>query len=266
MWALALLYGLTERWQGTSTARRVVVFAVLYRPPFSYFTAYSESLFLLLSLLVFQSLERERWVWAGLFVFLAILTRLQGVALARATRILCMDAVAGRKKIIGRTCVDARGAAHRRAFCIWRLRALAGETNVLPTSEPQLNARLAPPWENVIYAVQVVASGHFSTADVLNLAATLLAGFILVARLAHSPAELCSLHGNDACGGDAPLCRHPAAKQYDAVSVDIISTRHAVGILEQKSLGGARGGVCVCAAEFVFVRSIFALGMGCIGG
>ena len=59
------------------------------------------------------------------------------------------------------------------------LRAVVGEAFVVPTNEPQLNARLAPPWDNLLYAFQTMASGRFLIADVLNLGVFVLALFML---------------------------------------------------------------------------------------
>lgn len=178
VWSLALLFRLTERWQGASTARRAVVFTILFPTAFFFFTAYSESLFLLLSLLVFQALERERWALAGFFVFLAILTRLQGIALIVPLMYCVWVQWRMTNKLMGAQ-VLMLALPLAAGLLYLGLRAWVGEANILPTSEPQLNARLAPPWENVIYAVQVIASGQFLIADLLNLAATVLAVFIL---------------------------------------------------------------------------------------
>lgn len=179
VWSLALLYQLTKRWRDAGAARRAVVFAVLLPTAFFYFTAYSESLFLLLSLLVFVMLERERWVWAGVFVFLAILARLQGIALlAPLVYYAWQNWRAGKRVPVEQILMFVFPFAAGLGYLA--LRAWAGETNILPTSEPQLNARLAPPWENVFYAVRVIASGQFLVADVLNLAATALALLLVV--------------------------------------------------------------------------------------
>lgn len=172
--SLALLYRMTERWEGTSTARRVVVFAVLVPTAFFFFTAYSESLFLLLSLLCFVCLERERWGWAGFWAFLAILTRLQGIALLVPLAYCAwVSSRADRKvpwKQVGMLALPVTAVA-----VYLGLRLSVGDGNVVPTNEPGLNARLALPWENIAAAVQAIAEGKFLMADVLNLSATALA-------------------------------------------------------------------------------------------
>lgn len=179
IWSLALLYRITERWRNSLAARRAVVFTILFPTAFFFFTAYSESLFLLLSLYCFQSLERERWAWAGFFVFLAILTRLQGIALVVPLAYCVLQNLTRTRRISVAQLFMLLLPLIAGAFYLL-LRAFARDGNVLPTSEPQLNARLAPPWENLMYAVQIMASGKFLIADMLNLLVTLLAIFILV--------------------------------------------------------------------------------------
>jgi hypothetical protein len=60
------------------------------------------------------------------------------------------------------------------------LRYLVGGGPVLPASEAQLFARLAPPWENFIYGVKTLASGSFHQADLFNFVFTLLFVALLI--------------------------------------------------------------------------------------
>lgn len=179
VWSLALLYRLTQRWRDDSTARRTIVFLILFPTAFFFFAAYSEALFLLLSLLAFQALEQKQFGWAGFFVMLAILTRLQGIAFF-APLAYCAWQEWRTSRQVSFSAVLMLALPLLAGVMYLGLRAFVGEGNILPTSEPQLNARLAFPWENIIYAVQTIASGKFLVADVLNLAITLLAIFILV--------------------------------------------------------------------------------------
>lgn len=179
VWSLGLMYRITERWRGTSVARRAVVITILFPTAFFFFTAYSESLFLLLSLLCFDALERERWAWAGFFAFLGILTRLQGIALFVPLAYFAWKTVRAERKIpFAQIMMLALPVAAGAYYLL--LRAAVGGENVLPTNEPQLNAHLAPPWDNVFYAIQTIAAGKFLIADVLNLVVTALAIFVLV--------------------------------------------------------------------------------------
>lgn len=179
VWSLALLYGIAKRWGGEVTARRTIVFLVLFPTAFFLMAAYSEALFLLLSLLAFRALELKKFGWAGFFVMLAILTRLQGIALVVPLAYCAWQEWRGERKITLSTGLML-GLPVLAGLLYLGLRAFVGGTNILPTSEPQLNARLAFPWENVAFAVQTIASGKFLMADVLNLVATILAIFVLV--------------------------------------------------------------------------------------
>lgn|GEM_PF-349978 len=183
--SLAWLYHLTERWRDERTARRALVLLVLFPTAFFFFTAYSEALFLLWTLWCFDALRHEKWVWAGFWAFLAILTRLQGIALFAP--LLYGVWQSARKN--ARTRWDVRAVSFAQMFMLalpmgagafyLGLRAWVGASAIVPTHEPQLNAHLASPWDNVWYAAQTLASGKFLLADVLNLCVFVLALFLL---------------------------------------------------------------------------------------
>jgi hypothetical protein len=177
--ALGLLYRLTVRYWNEHTANRAVVFTVLFPTAFFFFTAYSESLCLLLSLLTFWELDRKAWAWAGFFAFLAILTRLQSVALLAPLGYWAWRMLRSEKKV-SMGLVMMLGVPVAAGVFYLGLRMLGGEAHVVPTNEPQLNARLALPWDNLAYGIRTVVSGQFLIADVLNLAVTLLAAAILI--------------------------------------------------------------------------------------
>ncbi|HZQ05889.1 MAG TPA: hypothetical protein VFD70_04870 [Anaerolineae bacterium] len=179
---LGLLYQLTEQWRDANTARRAVVLLVLFPTAFFFFTAYAESLFLLLVLLCFAALHRERWTIAGLWAFLAILTRLQGVALLIPLAYCAWQSFQTRRQLKSFPIAELSMLVLpclAGAFYLL-LRAMVGGGNIVPTSEPQLNARLVLPWDNLIYAVQTISSGRFLVADLLNFGTTLLAILILL--------------------------------------------------------------------------------------
>ncbi len=82
--ALLLLFDLARRRYGKSTAWRAAL--LLLVSPISIFLSgvYTEALFLLLAVLVFWLLERDRFGWAVIAAALACLTRSVGVALVPA--------------------------------------------------------------------------------------------------------------------------------------------------------------------------------------
>ena len=76
---LVVLYRLVQEDFGHVRAYRTVLYLSLFPAAFFLAAAYTESLFLCLSVLAFYSLRRGRWWLAGLFGFLACLTRLAGI-------------------------------------------------------------------------------------------------------------------------------------------------------------------------------------------
>jgi Gpi18-like mannosyltransferase len=76
-----LLYSLVKLEFDTATARRAVTYLALF--PFTFFfgMAYTESLFLFFLVGTFLALRKQHWHWAALALFLASLTRLQGILL-----------------------------------------------------------------------------------------------------------------------------------------------------------------------------------------
>lgn len=82
--ALVYLHKLCEREFGTGVARRAVFYLAIFPTSFFTFAAYSESLFLLLSIGCFYYLRGERWWMAALLGALAAATRILGVLLLLA--------------------------------------------------------------------------------------------------------------------------------------------------------------------------------------
>ena len=79
--ALVLLYRLTERELSTPMARRTVVLLACFPTAFFFVAPYSESLFLLLTLVAFTMVRRDRFASGAVAGCAAALTRLIGVAL-----------------------------------------------------------------------------------------------------------------------------------------------------------------------------------------
>jgi Dolichyl-phosphate-mannose-protein mannosyltransferase len=173
---LALLYSIAGRTFGESTARRTVMLTLLFPTAFFFFSAYTESTFLLFTLLCLLALEKERWSWAGFWAFLAILTRLQGVAL-----VVPLGWTLLRSSRVGRLRrLFALGLPLGGGLLYLAVRALAGQGQVLPLSEPELSARIVPPWVNLWYAVQSIESGRIVLADIMNLTITMLLIVVLI--------------------------------------------------------------------------------------
>ncbi len=75
------LYQLLKQDFGQEIAGRGVLYLAVFPTAFFLAAAYNESLFILLLLLGFLALRRGAWWWAGLFGFLAALTRSAGLLL-----------------------------------------------------------------------------------------------------------------------------------------------------------------------------------------
>jgi hypothetical protein len=82
--ALVVLYSLTARELGVDVARRATVYLAVFPTAFFFLAAYSESLFLLLTLLAFWYARAGRWWSAVVPAVLVGLTRSVGVMVAAA--------------------------------------------------------------------------------------------------------------------------------------------------------------------------------------
>ena len=78
---LFCLHRLTERHLGAAAARRSALYLAIFPTAFFFLAAYTESLFLLLTLAAFLLAHERRWWLAGVMGLLASLTRLQGIVL-----------------------------------------------------------------------------------------------------------------------------------------------------------------------------------------
>ena len=89
--SLLVLYDLTVSEFSTGVARRTIVYIAIFPTAFFFFAPYSESLFLLLSLIAFREARRDRWASAAVAGALAALTRSIGVVLAPALIVMALE-------------------------------------------------------------------------------------------------------------------------------------------------------------------------------
>ena len=82
--ALLALFALTTEAFGDRVARRAIVVAAIFPTSFFFLAPYTESLFLLLSLLAFRESRHDRWGRVAVFGALAALTRSVGILLVPA--------------------------------------------------------------------------------------------------------------------------------------------------------------------------------------
>jgi hypothetical protein len=183
---LKLLYDVFTEWGGLETGKRAVLFFVLYPTFFFFFSAYSESLFIVCALLALRTMKPRSWAWAGFWTFCAILTRLQGAALlGPMIYLMYRDAPFLRKAShwLGLAIAGFGGL-----FYVY-LRWLEGTVNVLPTVESEWQARLALPGESYLYAIKTMLAGFANYIDILNFFVATLFLVLLIAGWSKIPLE-----------------------------------------------------------------------------
>ena len=165
--SLKLLYDLFTQWSEPTKGRRALLFFLIYPTFFFFFSAYSEPIFLVTALLALRAMHVRSWVWAGFWVFCAILTRLQGAALFVPMVYLMVKDRSMLQK-----------PAHWMSFLIaglgglfyLYLRSMQVTHGTVPFVESVWRARLVPPWETYLYAVKIILSRNATFIDVLNWA------------------------------------------------------------------------------------------------
>ena len=78
---LVVLYQLVKEEFGEEQAARTILYVSIFPTAFFFVAAYTESLFLCLVVLCFYQMRHDRWLLAGIFGFLACLTRSSGIFL-----------------------------------------------------------------------------------------------------------------------------------------------------------------------------------------
>ena len=110
--ALLALFAMTAEAFGDRAARRAIVVAAIFPTSFFFLAPYTESLFLLLSILAFREARHDRWGRVAIFGALAALTRSVGILLIPA---LVLEALwVGRSA--GERGTGGGGGARRRAL------------------------------------------------------------------------------------------------------------------------------------------------------
>lgn len=166
---LGLLHQLTASISTEETARRTVVYLLLFPTAFFLTGVYTESLFLFFALASLFAASRGRWGWSVIWGMFASLTRLQGVLL-----VIPLAWLAWR---------ETRGFAMRKKLARYALLTLIPLATVsflaftnlslISTYEETLQARFVSPWGNILAAASLVLGGKGSMVDALNLVFTL---------------------------------------------------------------------------------------------
>ncbi len=242
--ALVFLYRLSGALFGAASARRAVAYWLLFPTAFFMLAAYTESLFLLLALAVFDFARRDKWLLAALFGALAALTRLQGALLIVPLAYLWwrQSKGAGEQGSGGKprnTQHATRNTYHASRIAPLLLIPLATAAflaftnlSLLSSYVGELHARFVLPWDNLAASIALLADGRASFIDALNLLTTLGFGAMIVAVWRALPRE----YGLYALAMYlAPLFRMTTTQPL--VSMD----RYALAIFPVFMLWGARG-------------------------
>ncbi len=187
LYAIKLLYSTFSQWREGNHARRSTLFFLIYPTSFFLFSVYTESLFLVTVLLAFQQMRKRSWIWAGFWVFCAILTRLQGAAVVLPMLYLMWQDRPFLRKLshwFGLGLPTLAGLF----YLFLRSRQIT-TTGAIPFVEAAWHARLVPPWETYWYAIQTLLSGRFTFIDALNWSVVTLFMILLIIGWRKIPLE-----------------------------------------------------------------------------
>ena len=186
LYAIKLLYRTFYDWGGDVPAKRTTLFVLIYPTSFFLFSVYTESLFLVMALLALQQMRNRSWVWAGFWMFCAILTRLQGAALIFPMLYLMWLERPFLRKPAQWFALALPALAG--LFYVF-LRARQVTEGAIPFVEADWHARLVLPWETYWYAVQTLLLGNATFIDALNWIVVTLFIFLLALGWRKIPLE-----------------------------------------------------------------------------
>ncbi len=138
-----------ESWGDAALARRATLYLLLFPAGFFLGCIYSESLFLLLAVLVFRCAERRQWWRAGLAALLLASTRPAGVLIALP---LAWMLFASGERDWRRVASLALAPLGLLAHAL-HLRAVTGDPLALFHAQRAWNRSLAPPWRILVHPV-----------------------------------------------------------------------------------------------------------------
>jgi hypothetical protein len=158
--ALLALFALTAEAFGDRVARRAIVVAAVFPTSFFFLAPYTESMFLLLSVLAFWEARHDRWGRVAVFGALAALTRSVGILLVPALVIEALSRSGDRGRAGGASATAARvaGAAAIALgplcwFAWWGV--VHGNWFAPLDAQGQWSRDLGPPWVSLGRAVDL---------------------------------------------------------------------------------------------------------------
>jgi hypothetical protein len=178
--ALVALFALTTREYGEQVARRSLILITFFPTGFFFLAPYSESVYLLASVLSFWWARRQRWGPAGMAGFAAAATRNLGFLLVlplliEARRQSTSDPEGGRRRLIW-ACVPVLGAASYAAYWMARTGDPLRSIHVQGAWLRQLSFPIVTLGHGISYAVQGMSdrNGVFWTVDLVLACAVLI--------------------------------------------------------------------------------------------
>ena len=188
--AAVLFHKLAEMECDDQVARRGTWYMMLFPAALFLFAAYSESLFLALSLAAFYAARRGRWVWAGVWGGVAAMSRVSGAFLVPAMGVEYL-----RQRMGARGWPALRDGRWwvRSAIHAWPLLIVVAGVGFLPAytalflqggsvasaienhvGTVEAGFGLAFPWQVLAQAVRALASGRFFIIQPFDLAMTVI--------------------------------------------------------------------------------------------
>jgi hypothetical protein len=155
--ALLALFALTTEAFGDRVARRAIVVAAIFPTAFFFLAPYTESLFLLLSILTFRAARHDRWGHVAVWGALAALTRSVGLVLIPALLVEAFTSRSGRagghRAVAGRVAGAAAIVVGPLSWFAWW--GVAHGRWLAPVDAQRLWGReLQPPWVSLAHAVE----------------------------------------------------------------------------------------------------------------
>ena len=169
---LFCLYELTEYEFGGASARRSTLYLAIFPTAFFFLAAYTESLFLLLTLAAFLCARDKRWWLAGALGFLASLTRLQGVVLLPPLLYMYLRDREFRLSRLGPELMALLLFPGGALLFIAYQYLVVGSAPLMSTYQTHLYAQFVWPWDNIIATVQKILSPEGTFVNLLNLSMT----------------------------------------------------------------------------------------------
>jgi mannosyltransferase PIG-V len=117
--ALLAMFAISAEAFGERVARRAIVVTAIFPTAFFFLAPYTESLFLVLSLLAFREARHDRWGRTALFGGLAALTRSVGILLVPALAIEALQRRGDRRSLVTRLAAAAAIAVGPLLWFAW---------------------------------------------------------------------------------------------------------------------------------------------------